>query len=154
MILTAGRWISPWSIRRNRCPTCTSSRSGEISYRLVSSDGATRADLDPLRYIRGSYSPAFDAAHSQVMPDFTAALLASGQNAAVAGLLQTMGGAGFVLEDTAKALVAAGGFRMVADVEPIAQPIYAVMHHRHRTSRMQRRLTRIVAKEISGRGAD
>ena len=42
---------------------------------------------------------------------------------------------------------------MVSDVEPIAQPIYAVMHHRHRTSRMQRRLTRIVAKEISGRGA-
>ena len=49
-------------------------------------------------------------------------------------------------------LVASGAFQPVTDVEPIAQPIYAVMHQRHRTSRLQRRLTRIVAKEISGRG--
>jgi hypothetical protein len=42
----------------------------------------------------------------------------------------------------------------VADVEPISQPIYAVMHQRHRTSRMHRRLTRIVAREISGRGGE
>ena len=125
---------------------------GEVRYRLISSDGATRADLNPQRYIRGSYSAAFDAAHRQTMADFSVALLASGQNTAVAGLLQTMGGAGFVLEDTAQALASGGQFHLVSDVEPIAQPIYAVMHHRHRTSRMHRRLTRIVAKEISGRG--
>ena len=127
---------------------------GEVRYRLVSSDGATRAHLNPQRYIRGSYSAAFDAAHAQLMPDYAVAMLASGQNSAVSGLLQSMGGAGFVLEDTAQMLVTTGSFHMVEDVEPIAQPIYAVMHHRHRTSRMHRRLTRIVAREISGRGGN
>ena len=84
--------------------------------------------------------------------DFSAALLASGQNTAVAGLLLAMGGSAFVLADTAETLVAQGRFKMVTDVEPIGQPIFAVMHQRHRTSRMHRRLTRIVAREISGRG--
>ena len=60
---------------------------GDIRYRLISSEGATRADISPARYIRGSYSAAFDTAHRQAMPDYSAALLASGQNAAVAGLL-------------------------------------------------------------------
>ena len=86
------------------------------------------------------------------MPDHTVALLASGQNAAVVGLLQAMGGSGYVLDDSAKGLVAGGGFQMVTDAEVIGQPIYAVMHQRHRTSRMHRRLTQIVGREISGRG--
>ncbi len=126
---------------------------GEVQYRLISSDGATRAALNPQSYVRGSYSAAFDAAHRQAMPDHSAALLASGQNTAVSGLLTAMGGSAFVLEETAIRLVADGRFRVVEDVEPIGQPIYAVMHQRHRTTRMHRRLTRIVAKEISGRGA-
>lgn len=126
---------------------------GEVRYRLVSAEGALRADVTVQNYIRGSYSAAFDQSHGAVMPEFTVALLASGQNAAVVGMLQSMGGSGFVLEDTARALVAAGGFQMVTDVGPIGQPIYAVMHQRHRTSRMHRRLTQIVAREISGRDA-
>ncbi|MEO6298580.1 MAG: LysR family transcriptional regulator [Paracoccaceae bacterium] len=121
---------------------------GEISYRLISGDGATRAEVSALRYIRGSFSAAFDESHRQVMPEFSEALLASGQSAAVAGLLTTMGGSGFVLEDTAKAMIAGGAFKAVADVEPITQPIYAVMHQRHRTSRMHRRLTRIVSRRL------
>ena len=122
---------------------------GEISYRLVSADGAELSALSPNRYVRGSYSPAFDAAHRQSMPDYTTALLASGQNSAVAGLLASMGGSGFVLEGTAQKLVAGGGFHLVKDVEPIGQPVFAVMHQRHRTSRMHRRLTRIVAKRLA-----
>ena len=127
---------------------------GDIRYRLISSDGATRADIKQAGYIRGSYSAAFDTAHRIAMPDHTAAMLASGQNAAVAGLLLAMGGSAFVLEDTAKTLVEGGRFHLVEDVEPIGQPTYAVMHQRHRTSRMHRRLTRIVAREISGRGGE
>lgn len=126
---------------------------GEVRYVLVSSDGDKRADVNPQRYIRGSYSAAFDIAHRQLMPEFTAALLASGQNIAVVGLLQTMGGAAFVLEETAKVLASEGRFKRVSDVEPIGQPIFAVMHQRHRTSRMHRRLTRIVARAITGRNA-
>lgn len=125
--------------------------AGEVKYRLISNEGAKKADLSPLRYIRGAYSAAFDETHRQVMAAFGEALLASGANAAVAGLLATMGGAGFVLEETATRMIA-NGFHAVEDVEPISQPIFAVMHQRHRTSRMHRRLTRIVAREIAGRG--
>jgi LysR family transcriptional regulator, flagellar master operon regulator len=125
---------------------------GEVRYRLISTDGATRDKISPTRYVRGSYSPAFDVAHGHAMPEYGAALLASGQNAAVAGLLQSLGGSGFVLDDTAARMTAEGRFHAVTDVEPIGQPIYAVMHQRHRTSRMHRRLTRIVAKEIAGKG--
>ena len=124
---------------------------GEVRYRLVSWAGSRRGDVDLAGYIRGSYSAAFDRTHGAVMPEFTVAALASGQNAAVVGMLQALGGSGFVLEDAARGLVASGGFQMVADVEPIGQPIYAVMHQRHRTSRMHRRLTQIVGSEISGR---
>ena len=124
---------------------------GEVRYRLVSAEGPRRADVTPQAYIRGSYSAAFDRTHRTLMPDHSVALLASGQNAAVVGLLQAMGGSGYVLEDSAHALVAAG-FHMVADAQVIGQPIYAVMHQRHRTSRMHRRLTQIVAREITGRG--
>ena len=44
-----------------------------------------------------------------------------------------------------------GRFALVKDVEPITQPVYAVMHQRHRPQRMFRRLTRAVTKQISGR---
>ena len=124
---------------------------GEVKYRLISNEGTRKADLSPLHYIRGAYSAAFDATHRQVMPAFAEALLASGANAAVAGLLATMGGAGFVLQETAARMIGAG-FQSVEDVDPISQPIFAVMHQRHRTSQMHRRLTRIVAREIAGRG--
>lgn len=121
---------------------------GNISYRLISGHAATRADLQPDRYIRGAYSPAFDAAHRQALPEMSQALLASGQNAAVAGLLTALGGSGFVLDDTATAMIAAGGFHAVAEVAPIRQPVFAVMHQRHRTQPLHRRLTRIVARQF------
>jgi DNA-binding transcriptional LysR family regulator len=123
---------------------------GSVTYRLVSSDAERRADLSPDRYIRGNYAPAFEAAHRQILPEFTEAPLASGQNAAVAGLLAALGGAGFVLEETAAAM-AAQGFRRVVDVPPIAQPVQAAMHLRHRTSALHRRLTRIVERRLGRR---
>lgn len=124
---------------------------GAVRYRLISSEGNRRQEVSLARYIRGAYSAAFDETHRQVMPEFATALLASGQNAAVAGLLASMGGSAFVLEETAAQLVAGAGFQMVADVAPISQPIFALMHQRHRTSGMHRRLTRIVAREFAGR---
>ena len=105
---------------------------GEASYRLISSVGATRAELKPESYIRASYAAAFDAAHAQCLPEMSATPYASGQEAAVAALLQTMGGAGYVLDRTATAMVETGKFTVVTDVEPITQPVYVVMHQRHR----------------------
>lgn len=124
---------------------------GETTYQLVSSLGDTRASLTVDRYIRASFSPAFDAAHAQVLPEMSAAPLASGQNGAVTGLLTSLGGAGFVLDRTAQALVEGGKFARVTDVEPITQPVYAVMHQRHRPQRMHRRLTKTVQKVFGTR---
>lgn len=123
---------------------------GQIAYRLVSLDGDRRADLRPERYIRANYSPAFEVAHRALLPEMGAAPLAAGQNAAVAGLLQSLGGAGFVLADSALTL-AAQGFRTVTDVPPITQPVFAAMHLRHRTSAMHRRLLQIVERQLGRR---
>jgi LysR family transcriptional regulator, flagellar master operon regulator len=124
---------------------------GEATYQLVSSTGTTRASLKPESYIRASYAPAFDAAHAQSLPEMSATPFASGQEAAVAALLQAMGGAGFVLERTAAALIESGKFAAVTDIAPITQPVYVVMHQRHRPQRLHRRLTKTVLKHFGAR---
>jgi DNA-binding transcriptional LysR family regulator len=123
---------------------------GHVTYRLISSEGITRASLTPERYIRANYSPAFETAHAALLPDLSAAPLAAGQNATVAGLLAALGGAAYVLEDTATAL-AAQGFRPVTDVAPITQPVFAATHLRHRTSALHRRLLKIVERQLNRR---
>lgn len=124
---------------------------GEVNYRLISSIGTARAQLTPDRYIRASYSPAFDATHAQALPEMSATPFSSGQDAAVAGLLQALGGAGFVLDRTAAPMIDSGKFAAVTDVEPISQPVYVVMHQRHRPQRMHKRLTKTVLKLFGSR---
>ncbi|EEW25388.1 LysR family transcriptional regulator [Rhodobacter ferrooxidans] len=124
---------------------------GEVRYRLVSSDGDSRESLTAARYIRGNYAPAFEQTQRQLFPDLATAPLAAGQNAAVAGLLTSLGGAAFVLEETAAQLIAQHGFRAVTDVPAITQPVYAAMHLRHRPAPLHRRLTRIVQRQLAGR---
>lgn len=124
---------------------------GEVRYRMVSSDTDRRADLLTERCIRTAYSPAFEDQHRQLLPELQQAPLGSGQNAAVAGLLTSLGGAAFVLEDTAAALIAGQGFRAVADVPVITQPVYAALHLRHRTSPLHRRLLRSVQRHFAPR---
>lgn len=124
---------------------------GDVSYRLISSTRIHRNDIRPDSYIRAAYSPAFDAAHAAMFPHLAGAPLASGQNAAVVGLLSSMGGAGFVLEDSADALIANAGFLPVRRVGVISQPVYGVVHLRHRTSGMHKRLIQIVKDQITSR---
>ncbi|MDP4033552.1 MAG: LysR family transcriptional regulator [Pseudorhodobacter sp.] len=124
---------------------------GEVRYRLISSDTDSRSGLSASRYIHGNYAPAFDQTHRQLLPELGDAPLASGQNAAIASLLTSLGGAGFVLQDTAAQLVASGAFRLVADVPAITQPVYGAMHLRHRPSRLHRQLSRIVQRQLTGR---
>lgn len=124
---------------------------GEVSYRLISSDTDRRAELDPDRYIFAHFSPAFERAHRQLMPELSEASLSVGQSTAVAALLTTMGGAGFVLEETADAMVAQGRFRRVNDVAKVQQPVFAATHLRHRISPLHRRLLRIVQQQLQRR---
>lgn len=122
---------------------------GEVNYRLISSQGSKRADLSPDSYIRAAYSAAFDTIHAATLPEMAGAALASGQNAAMVGLLMAMGGAGFVMEDSAAALVASGRFAYVMDVQAISQPVFGVTHLRHRTSGMHKRLAQIVQRKMA-----
>lgn len=122
---------------------------GELRYVLVSTEGPDRAAVAPARHIRANYSPAFDQQFSLLYPDFIETPVASGQNAGVAGLLTSLGGSAFVLQDTARDLVAQGGYHIVKNAPAIGQTIYAAYHIRRRHSRAHQRLISIVRKHFA-----
>ena len=122
---------------------------GEVNYRLVSSDVTSRAAIDPARYIAGSYSPSFDKQHATLFPELGDAALSSGQNRAIVGLLDALGGTGFVLDDDARALVASGRFRFIEDAPAIPQTVYAAIHLSHRHEHVHRRLVAIIRQTFS-----
>jgi DNA-binding transcriptional LysR family regulator len=124
---------------------------GELRYRMVSTEAARLAQVDPARYILGNYAPAFAAAHDVALPQLAEATLASGQNAAVAGLLAALGGAAYVAEETASAMAAAGTAQPVADAPVLTQPVHAAMPLRLRTARLQARLLGIVRRQFAAR---
>lgn len=124
---------------------------GEIAYRMVSTHAMRLAEVTAARYIFANYSPAFDKAHRRLLPDFAEVAIASGQNAAVRGLLTALGGTAFVLEESARDLVASGQCRFVADVEPIPQEVYVAVHVRHRRSQAHRLLQAIVRQHLAAR---
>ena len=117
---------------------------GVLRYRLVSTETDRRAGLAPEHHIRAEYSPAFDLMARQLVPELSEAPLATGQNAAVAGLLAALGGSAFVLEETAAEMARDGRAQVVADVAAVDQPVYAALHLRNRASHMHRRLLAIV----------
>lgn len=125
---------------------------GELAYRMVSSDTAHLAGVTPDRTVFAHFSPAFERAHREALPHLSEAPLSVGQTAAVVSLLEAMGGAGYVLDPAARAMVAGGRFRLVEDAPVLAQPVYAAMHLRNRTARLHRRLTRIVSRQLGFKG--
>lgn len=125
----------------------------DIPYRLISTDTDHLSAITPERYICANFSPAFEAAHRQLLPHLTSAPLSVGQSSAVALLLATLGGAGYVMESHARDLVAAGGMRMVADAPVIRQPVYAAMHLRNRTATTHKRMVEAARRRLQTPGA-
>jgi LysR family transcriptional regulator, flagellar master operon regulator len=119
---------------------------GSMTYRMVSSDTASRAAILPERYIATHFSAAFDVSHRQLLPELVMAPLSLGQSAPVESLLITMGGTGYVLSDAADRLLAMGRFQAVADAPDITQPVFAAVHVRNRISKTHRRMTRIAMR--------
>jgi DNA-binding transcriptional LysR family regulator len=117
---------------------------GEISYRMVSTDTDRMAGVQGGRYILGNYAPAFAQTHAQLHPALSNALVSSGQNATVAGLLSTLGGTAYVLGETATHLTSSGQAQIVADAPVITQPVYGavLLRNRHRAS--HRRLMKLL----------
>jgi hypothetical protein len=124
---------------------------GEVAYHMVSADTDKLAEVDAKTFIFAHFSPAFEAMHRQVTPTLVDSPISVGQSASVVSLLQAMGGAGYVLENASKDLVATGRFRLVVDAPVLRQPVYAAMHISHRISRLHHRLRRILRRRLSGR---
>jgi DNA-binding transcriptional LysR family regulator len=117
---------------------------GEIAYRMVSTETDRLAEVRADRYILPNYSPAFAQTHAILHPGLATAQVGSGQNAAVTGLLHRLGGATYVLEDTARALAETGQARAVRDAPPITQTVFAAVHLRNRHRPTHRRLVRLL----------
>lgn len=128
---------------------------GEVGYRLISSNARRIADIEPTSYIFTRFSPAFEKVHNPMMADLSEAPLSSGQNITVCGLLSSLGGSAYVLEESATEMVAAQGFDYVEDAPRIPQGVYCAMHLRNRHSHVHRRLLESVRRQLAadpGRG--
>lgn len=135
---------------------------GEIAYRMVSTETDRMAGVRAESYILTNFSPAFAQAHADLHPSFAGASVSSGQSTAVAGLLTSLGGSAYVIEEMARDMAASGLCRLVADAPVIPQTVYAGMHLRNRHRPMHRRLlqllrvhfaaSRSLANRRSGRG--
>ncbi|MCC0036800.1 MAG: LysR family transcriptional regulator [Hoeflea sp.] len=128
---------------------------GEVGYRLISSNARRIADIEPTSYIFTRFSPAFEKVHNPMMADLAEAPLSSGQNITVCGLLSSLGGSAYVLEESATEMVAAQGFDYVEDAPRIPQGVYCAMHLRNRHSHVHRRLLESVRRQLAsdpGRG--
>lgn len=122
---------------------------GEVLYRLVSSDGETRSAVNPDRYIRGDFSPAFKIQHDRLYPAWTAVPLACGHSTTITRVLATDGGSAFLREDEAERLVATGDFAFVTDAAPIAQTIHAALGVRQKHEHAYRRLVGLVRERLA-----
>ena len=126
---------------------------GELAYRMVSTEADRLSEVRAERYILPNYSPAFAQTHALLHPGLATAQVGSGQNAAVAGLLQRLGGSTYVLQETAQSLAAAGEARMVRDAPSISQTVFAALHLRNRHRPTHRRLVRLLRSSFEeGRG--
>ncbi|MFN3846995.1 MAG: LysR family transcriptional regulator, partial [Paracoccaceae bacterium] len=125
----------------------------EIPYRLISTDSESLTDITADRYICANFSPAFETVHRQLLPHLTTAPLSVGQSSAVALLLARLGGAGYVMDQQARDLVAAGGYLVVREAPVIRQPVFAAMHLRNRTGATQKQLTRSARQRLQSPGA-
>ena len=124
---------------------------GDVGYKMVSSYTNLAADLVRDNYVFAHFSPAFEQMHRQIFPHLSQAPLSVGQSATVSSLLRAMGGAGYVLERTAKNMIETGHFLAVDDAPLLRQPVYAATHLRHRISPMHRHLLRVVQRHLDER---
>lgn len=117
---------------------------GEVHFKMVSTD---TTDLDQVlaeRYILANYAPAFDRLQQQLFPQLTASRLSCGLNSAVMGLVTTIGGTAYVLEETANWLIDTGQAKYVRNAPTLSQSVYCGFHVRHRHSHTHLKLRDIV----------
>ncbi len=124
---------------------------GEIPYRMISTEVDRLGEVRFDRYIVTNFSPAYGAAHAALLPELSDAPVSSGESTTVAGLLLSLGGSAYVIEEMAQELIASGKCHMVRDAPPILQTVYAGVHLRNRHRPMHRRLLHLLRAQFAGR---
>jgi DNA-binding transcriptional LysR family regulator len=122
---------------------------GDVAYRMVSTTTDRLDEVSAESFVFAHFSPAFEEMHRQLTPGLAGAAVSVGQSASVVSLLMAMGGSGYVLEKTADAMVAAGGFRLVTDAPVLRQPVFAALHIRHRIAPLHRKLAQLVSRHLA-----
>lgn len=124
----------------------------EVRFRMVSSvtDHLDRVPVES--YVLANNSPAFERQHGTLLPRLEAASVKCGQDTLVHALLTAHGGSGYVLEDTADAMVAGGGFHYVKKAPVIPQPVHSAIHLRNRHRSSHRKLIRLLSTHFPGHG--
>jgi len=122
---------------------------GRVNFRMISSVTTSLRHVDPATHIGASYAPAFDRQHQQSVPNLANARVSSGQNMAVAGMITSMGGTAYVLDETAQAMRDQGGVDFVIDAPILYQDVFAAFHMRHRHSLTHQRLRDVVRAHFS-----
>ena len=97
---------------------------------LVSSTASSLEAIDRQSYIRVGYSPAFEAAHSELLPALSLAPLSVGLGSLALQFLRGQGGSAYLPRAAAAELIATGEFRQVVDAPPMSQPVFAAFNIR------------------------
>lgn len=121
---------------------------GDIVYRMVSTHAATVSDITPDRYIFANYSPAFDAAHRQVIPNLSSASVASGQNTTICELVTRLNGSAYVLERSARELIEQQKCVSVTDADVIQQSVHVAVHVRNRHAHSHRKILSAIKSQF------
>ncbi len=128
---------------------------GDVAVDMVTTTPANVADIAPGDYFLPNYAPAFFATHRTLLPKLSAARVSSGSHAVLSGLLKAVGGATYLLAESAAELSAAGLCQPVPDAPRIVQPVHAVLHLRNRHRAPHRRMLVLIRTKIGARnGAD
>ena len=124
---------------------------GEINYRMISTETDRLNDVRPESYVLTNFSPAYAQAHAHLYPNLSGASVSSGQSTAVAGMVTSLGGAAYVIEEMARDMVAKGQCRMVTDAPALTQTVFAGMHLRNRHRPMHRRLLQLLRTHFANK---
>lgn len=114
----------------------------EENFLMVSTRRVSLREVSPSDYIRANYSPFFNRAHKQMLPELENSPVSTGHGGAIAHLLRRKGGTAFVTQGVATSLLQEGIAQVVADAPTISQPIYSAVHVRYRHSHTHLRLLR------------
>jgi len=119
---------------------------GAVKFTMVSTIASRMDQVDANSFITANYAPAFDRQQQQMLPDLTNSRVSSGLNAAVMGLVTSIGGTAYVLDETAKWLVDTNQAHIVQDAPILEQSVYCGFHLRHRYSHVHLKLRDTVRK--------